>query len=229
MYLDADFYLGEPSWSGKREQRLYLSLAMATVLVSAFLSVLQLPLSGTRDVIGEIAVRILLPEPPPDVQQRDVSKPDEVFPEDVFPEVAEQNAAQSSNNTQPDEAPAVPTDWLDLIETAAKDGPSLHAPPPSMTPAFDALRREAATRYAPSRAPQKTEIWDNVETDALGRKILVSGDCHKVIDDPNVGSMEAFQTFHQFLVFCSSGKRAGRELPWVAELRARYDYLQPPE
>jgi hypothetical protein len=225
MYLDADFYLDEPHWNGNREQRLYLSLALATVLICALLAMLELPLAGTRNVIGEIAVRILLPEPPPDVQQLDTPEPVKVFPEVA----ATLPAPQSSDETQTEEVPAAPTDWLDLIETAAKEGPSLHAPPPSMTPAFDALRRAAVKRYAPSRAPQKKDIWDNVETDSLGRKILVSGECYRVIDDPNVGSMEAFQTFHQFLAFCNSGKRAGRELPWVAELRARYDYLQPPE
>lgn len=235
MYFDAEFCLGEPDWNDKREQRLYLSFALASVLIIALLALLNVPLTGTRDVIGEIAVRILLPEPPPDVQQQDVAEPRDTFPTDVLPSDvtpdAQTSAAvqQSSDEVAPEQDPAAPRDWLGLIEKAAQDGPSLNEPEASMTPAFDALRRAAATRYAPSRAPQKKEIWDNVETDSLGRKILVSGDCHRVIDDPNVGSIEAFQTFHQFLVFCGSGKRAGRELPWVAELRARYAYLQPPE
>ena len=60
-----------------------------------------------------------------------------------------------------------------------------------------------------------------VEKDSLGRTILVSGDCHRVIDDPNVGSREKFLTFDQFFVFCGKSKRGPQELGFVKELRNR--------
>ena len=80
----------------------------------------------------------------------------------------------------------------------------------------------AAEQFRPSRAPVKKPIWENVETDQLGRKILVHGDCHRVIDDPNVGSNEIFRTFGQYIVFCSNYQRSPQELPWVDEIRDRF-------
>jgi hypothetical protein len=96
----------------------------------------------------------------------------------------------------------------------------------SINPVFDAQRRHAAERFRPSRAPVEKPVWENVATDQLGRKILVSGDCHRVIDDPNVGSNEIFRTFGQFIVYCSNYKRSPQELPWVDEIRDRRVYLQ---
>jgi hypothetical protein len=97
----------------------------------------------------------------------------------------------------------------------------------SLNPVQDELRRQAAEKFRPSRAPVKKEIWENVEVDQLGRKILVSGDCHRVVDDPGATRQDAFREFHQFIVFCSKYKRTPKELPWVEEVRERYAYLQP--
>lgn len=95
----------------------------------------------------------------------------------------------------------------------------------SVNPAFDEKRRQAAVKFAPSKAPQKKPIWENVETDQLGRKILVSGDCYRVIDDPSAANYEIFRTFQQYIVYCSNPGTRPQEQPWVEDIRDRYGYL----
>lgn len=51
--------------------------------------------------------------------------------------------------------------------------------------------------------------------------VLHSGDCYRVLDDPNVGSCEAFLTFVQFITTCTYAPDKPQELPWVNELRNR--------
>ncbi len=95
----------------------------------------------------------------------------------------------------------------------------------SVNPAFDKKRRQAAVKFAPSEAPQKKPIWENVETDQLGRKILVSGDCYRVIDDPSAANYEIFRTFQQYIVYCRNPGTRPQKQPWVEDIRDRYDYL----
>jgi hypothetical protein len=80
-------------------------------------------------------------------------------------------------------------------------------------------------KFAPSRAPQKRPIWENVERDQLGRRILVSGDCYRVVDDPSAVNNEIFRMFQQYMVYCSKQGSSPQELPWVEAIRDRYDYL----
>jgi len=45
------------------------------------------------------------------------------------------------------------------------------------------------------------------------------------VDEVGVNEREAFLTFGQYFVFCSSDKRPPRDLAWVPRMRDRYDYL----
>ncbi len=98
-----------------------------------------------------------------------------------------------------------------------------------VNPAFAEKRREAAVKFRPSAAPPRREIWDNVETDQLGRKILVYGVCHRVIDDYSAANYAIFREFQQHLVYCRYGGSAPQELPWVEEIRDDYLYLKYPD
>ena len=123
------------------------------------------------------------------------------------------------------ESMAPAPDWQALTQQVVKEVVAERLRPASVNPGFDERRRRAAAQFAPSRAPQRKPIWENVEVDQLGRKILVSGDCHRVIDDPNPANYETFRTFHQYLVFCTRQQSAPEELPWVDEIRNSRDYL----
>ncbi len=145
----------------------------------------------------------------------------------VEPQIVEESLPVDEIPVEP--APAVPetsepegqTDWYAQIPDAVAAFEDSKPREYSINPGMDERRREAAEKFYRSRAPVQRPIWENVEKDSLGRTILVSGDCHRVIDDPNVGSRDQFLTFGQFLVFCSKRSRAPQELGFVKELRNR--------
>ena len=91
----------------------------------------------------------------------------------------------------------------------------------SVNPNFGEKRRAAAEQFRPSRAPVDRPIWENLEKDAMGRTLLVSGDCYKVIDDPNVGNRDTFLVFGQYISSCAFYKRPPQELGFVSEIRDR--------
>ena len=111
------------------------------------------------------------------------------------------------------------TDWYALLPDAADA--VLEAPSYSVNPGFEERRRNAARQFRPSEAPVERPIWEGVEKDSMGRSILVSGDCYRVIDDPNVGSRDAFLTFGQYMAVCSEKERGAALLPWVEEIKSR--------
>ena len=90
-------------------------------------------------------------------------------------------------------------------------------------------RSSLSERYQPGTHEKKKPIWENVEVDTLGRTVLRSGDCFKVLDDPNVGSREAFELFGQFMAVCTWQRRFPKNLPWVKDVLDRYAYLRDPE
>jgi hypothetical protein len=126
-------------------------------------------------------------------------------------------------------AAGVSTDWYGSIERVSADVISRQAAPASLHPEFDELRRIAAIRYAEPQTGIPRPIWENVEKDIYGRTLLRKGNCFRILDDSNVGNRYAFETFEQYLTFCTwSGKRPPRNLPWVETIRARYPYLREP-
>ncbi len=184
--------------------------------------------SADERPLEEIAVTLLEPRAPEQPQPPEEEIEPLLVEEAIRELPALADIVQPALPDAPPEEPApISTDWYaamdDVIEAIVAEDGRIH----SVNPAFDAQRRLAAEQFRPSRAPVERPVWENVETDQLGRKILVSGDCHRVIDDPNVGSQEYFRTFGQYLVFCSNYKRPGQELPWVDEIRDRRVYLQP--
>ncbi len=214
MYADVVFR-EEPAWSREPGRRLALNLLPATLIVAAVLMSVRLPEADYSAVVTELVVRILSdekkkePEPPPP----------ETLPEERPPPPPLDRASPVP------QAPAgevrKPIDWYAQMSEAAR---AVTATPPreySVNPGFEERRRAAAEQFAPSRAPVERPIWENVEKDTLGRTLLRSGDCYRVIDDPNVGSRDAFLTFGQFMVTCSRESDKPKKLPWVSELQNR--------
>lgn len=203
-----------------------MSLAIAGSLIATFISTTKFASDEDTAVDFEVTLKPPEKEEPPRIRERPLEPVLIEETERRLPALADL-VEPAAPDVLPEEPEPVRRDWhaeMDRIvaNMAAEDKKTW-----SVNPALDAKRRAAAEQFRPSRAPEKKPTWENVETDQLGRKILVHGDCHRVIDDPNVGSNEIFRTFGQYIVFCSNYKRAPQELPWVDEIRNQRVYLQP--
>ena len=176
----------------------------------------------------EIEVTLLAPPeietPEPPAEQLEPLIVEETLRE--LPELTEIVESAVPDDPPDEPTPAAP-DWYaemdEVVAAVVAEGQETW----SVNPVFDARRRAAAEQFRPSRAPVKKPIWENVERDQLGRRILVHGNCQRVIDDPNVGSNEFFRTFGQYIVSCSNYKHVPKELPWVDEVRDRRVFLEP--
>ena len=218
MYADAVFH-EQPDWSSRPGRRLALNFLPSTLIVAAVLLTLRLPVVEQSLPLTELVVRILanaveeVAEPP--VEEEPVVEPSSEAPvADVppVPDVAMEDARK-------------PIDWNAAIIEAVRAGYDGLPRQYSVNPGMDERRRQAATQFAPSRAPVKRPIWENVEKDTLGRSVLRSGNCIRVIDDPNAGSREAFETFGQFIATCTAQSKNPQLLPWVHEIKRRQEPL----
>jgi hypothetical protein len=211
-----------PTWQRGARPRLAASVLIATVVVAA--TILGIEFRADPDALDEIEVFIVSPQPP----EAEPPVIEELTPiEEVVVEQVERPAPLVEPAPELEEQ--APRDWYtqmdDVIDSVVSDKQKTYA----LNPVQAELRRNAAEQFRPSRAPVEKKIWENVETDQLGRKILVSGDCHRVVDDPSGVRNYDFRTFHQYITYCSKYKRQPKELPWVEEIRDRHVYLQPDE
>jgi len=215
MYADAIFD-EEPVWSRHPGRRLALNFLPASLIIMSVLMALRLPVIEQTQPLAELFVRILV---------NDI----EIVAESPFVEESPDEPVRPTGAASMPPPPATPVtteprnpvDWSVQIPDAARtllDGlPKEY----SVNPDFDEKRRVAAEQFAPSQAPVERPIWENVEKDTMGRTVLVSGDCYRVINDPNVGSREAFLTFGQYITQCAFYKRPPQELGFVSEIRNR--------
>ncbi len=210
------------TWDHGARPRLFASMAIATGLIGALIFLVTFAVDD--EVVAELEVFLIEPDQPVPVEPVVVQVPDPVVveaieetPVDPLPDA----------ETPVEEDVAAPRDWYAQMDDIVKSGATSDQRTYSVNPVFDEKRRQAALQFRPSRAPVGKPIWENVETDQMGRKILVSGDCHRVVDDPSAVRYEEFRTFHQFIVFCSKFNRQPKKLPWVDEIRDRHVYLQP--
>lgn len=214
MYADAVFH-EPPEWSRGPGRRLALNFLPSTLIIAGLLMALQLPIVDQPMPLTELVVRVLANE----VEDVVTEPPPEPVTAEAAPStpVAVDSAPGEAEITEDRRA----TDWYALIPEAAR---LAAAEPPqvySVNPGFDEKRRQAAEKFSRGAAPVKRPIWENLEKDTMGRTLLRSGDCYRVIDDPNVGNRDAFLTFGQFMVSCERPSERPRELPWVSELRDR--------
>lgn len=225
-----------PDWQAASARRLGFSMLVATVIVSLLLSVIRMPEVKVLPQLAELMVDIVRHEAPvatvpplPQLQEepapqtdRGIAEPqaasasrDDVLPPAVLPQVETGAAPDQATIEWEEEKAAAVLAAIDALENTV-----------SVNPGFDERRREAATRFRPSALPEDREIWDNVEKDQLGRTILRSGNCFRVIDDPSVANSWAFDNFDQYITYCSYRKYIGKELPWVEDVRDRHQYLR---
>lgn len=214
-------------WQRDARRRRVAGMVAATLAISAF--ILLVEFSSDKEPLPEFEV-FLLPtqnEPEPFVEEQ--------VPPQVVESVEEQPIADEPVEPiavvepPPEVQPDTSRDWYAQMEVIATSIVTEQQKTYSLNPVLDEKRRQAAEKFRPSRAPVKKPIWENVETDQMGRKILVSGGCHRVIDDPSAVRAYDFRTFHQYITYCSDFKRRPQELPWVEEIRNRHVYLRSDE
>lgn len=211
-----------PVWQRQVRSRLAACMAIATALVAFVLLSLRLPDSPLAKP-PEITVQLLAAESPADPIE-------EFAPIEELPS-PEARLAESIN-VVPDEAPPVEAatrDWYVDIETVARDVVDASESGNVMQPAQLEARRRAAIQFAPSRAPVKKPIWENVEIDHIGRKVLVSGDCYRVLEDWRATYQDIQREFGQYMVHCSGIKRYPIDVDWIEEVGQKYAYVRYPD
>jgi hypothetical protein len=214
MYADAVFH-EQPDWSRRPGRRLALNFVPSTLIIVGVLMALRLPILDQPMPLTELVVRILANE----VEDAVSEPPLEPAANEAAP-VAPDVGAVAPQEAQTTEDRGS-TDWYALIPEAARAATPEQPQAYAVNPGFDAKRQHAAQKFARSAAPVKRPIWENVEKDNMGRTLLRSGDCYKVLDDPNVGNRDAFLIFGQFMVTCERPSERPRLLPWVSELQDR--------
>lgn len=215
---------GTADWNGGRDQRLMISMLFATGIVAALLSVVRMPVAPDLAPITELLVKLIreTPQAIPEERPRELPPPDVPADERSIEPASDAAAARDSE-------PVPTNDWDAVSEAAISDYVDGLEAPPSPNPVLDAKRRAFGDRYQPPTREAPRPIWENAEPDQLGRTVLRSGDCYRVIADPNVGSQDKFHTFDKYMVMCTFYRRLPQELPWVAEIRERYHYLKYPD
>lgn len=213
MYADAVLH-EQPLWSRRPGRRLALGFLPATLIVAGVLATLRLPVAQQAQPLAELFVRILVNEVGEAVEQPIVEATVTEDPSAEAPAPAPPIAPVKTGGSSP-------TDWYTRIPDGANAALDALENAPVVNPNFDEKRGLAAARLRPGEAPVERPIWENTEKDTLGRTMLVSGDCYRVINDPNAGSREAFLTFGQYITTCSIHKRPPQELGFVKEIRSR--------
>jgi len=223
----------DPRWQRQARPRLALSCLLATLFVAIVLAALRFPVVQLIQPSPEILVRLLpqiiepLAELPAQTAEKMVSDPQPSITAATEAVTAEEISGQAGTAGAL-ESVQDPPDWQGQIGPAAKAAVDETKRIVSVNPTLDAKRRAAAEKYYASRAPEKKEIWDNVETDQLGRKILWSGDCYRIIDDPSPANYDIWREFQQYFIYCKFGKSDPGMLPWVEGIQDRYLYLKYP-
>ncbi len=216
-----------PPWNAGVEQRLFASMLLATLFVAGALSLIRFPDTPNWSPVVELLVRIVQ-EPPTEAVA--AAEPESL---PASSSQADDSAASPPPLTMGGEAlqeTRTDTDWDALRDEVLQEYLDRQTETYGyFNPDLAEKRSRLAERYQPGTHEKPKPIWENVELDTLGRTVLRSGNCFKVLDDPNVGSREVFEKFGQFIVQCIYQGRYPRELPWVEDIRQRYEYLRDPD
>jgi hypothetical protein len=229
-----------PDWQAASARRLNVSMLLATLLVAAVLSVLRFPTIDFLAPVMELVVDIVRDEPakpelvsvpqpePAPLTEEPLTDVEPALQTTANPVTVSEDLAVESQST-PAAVAELSIEWEVEKQKAVQRAVDEMERTVSVNPNFDQLRKEAAVKFRASRAPVRKEIWENVEKDVLGRTILRSGDCFRVLDDPSVINQWTFANFDQFITYCTYHKYIGHDLPWVQEIFDTHAYLRERE
>ena len=218
-----------PEWQPTGgHKRLAVSLLLATAITALILSVIPVPkwglLTGAKPVIMELEITA---QPEPDIPA------DELLLEQIADDFSDAQMTDKppvddlAGDAPSDQAvPEVSVEWYAVLDAVIEDISDVADTPPSLSPGLDELRRLAKIHYAPVADFGPRPIWENVEEDQMGRTILRFGDCYRVLDDWRATNRWAQENFGQYFVYCESHEAIPKELPFVAQIVDRYEYLR---
>ncbi len=227
--MQLQFPEAAPNWNEGVEQRLFASMLLAAVIVAGVLSLIRMLDLPAFPPVVEILVTIL--QDVPEVEEETAIQPTKDAQTQDSPLLEEAAAPPTSTGGDTLEESRTGTDWEAMYDQVVQKYMDLELEQESygyFNPDLAEKRTRLSERYQPGTHEKPKPIWENVEVDMLGRTVLRDGDCYKVLDDPNVGSREAFERYGQFMAVCVYQGRYPRELPWVEEIRQRYEYLRNP-
>jgi hypothetical protein len=216
-----------PVWQQQVRKRLAVSMGIAVLLIAALLLLVKFsPLPVLQ--LKKIELRLVVDTAPPAAEP--AAPEDLVEPEAIVEPVAPTEViapAELAEVVESSESQG--KDWYADAESAVQDTVTTANHIDSMHAAFDEKRRLAAINFRPSEAVIKKPIWENVETDNIGRKILVSGDCYRVLEDPRATYYEIQRQLGQYITYCNANSQKPMNVAWVADIRERYAYLKYPD
>ncbi len=222
--MASDRCLNQPEWQRQAQPRLAKSMVLAMFFITAVLALIKLPSLPVFQQV-EIEVQLLADDP---VETEEAPPPEELaLPEEITPPeeialpeeiVADELISTEEIQIEPDQVVAA----VQATVTAANHVESMH-------PTHTEKRRLAAINFAPSEAPIKKPIWENVETDYIGRKVLVNGDCYRVLEDCRATYQEIQRDFGQFITYCNASEKETMDVKWVEDIQQKYAYLRHPD
>ncbi len=200
-------------------------------MLALAIAFLKLPPRTQQPVQTPLKVAVLLPQdeniadsPLEETKSEPVEESTELLTEQVPTNESIADGSITNNpidKTDADHSLAV-VDWYATMDDITSEIPASKG---HLSP-LAAAKEAAQKRYAP--VGKRKEIWDYVEKDPYGRTLLKAGDCYRVLDDPHLPTIDIFENFTRFLVFCRNVDRSEISMDGLDEILKRYKYLQPP-
>ncbi|MGI9220033.1 MAG: hypothetical protein ACR2QS_03240 [Woeseiaceae bacterium] len=214
-----------PHWQQQVRPRLAVSMFLAALVIAAVMLLLKFPGPELRDV-PEFVVQL---EPEVIEEAEGTAATDELIdPEPLATPPEEPVVAELP--APPEVAPIsiIPaeTDWQKVIKDAAREMVTVTNSDTSMHPSHAEAKRLAAINFAPSRAPVKKPIWENVETDNIGRTVLRNGECYRVLDDWRATYQDIQRELGQYIMHCDAVEDTVIDVKWVEDIKQNYAYLR---
>lgn len=225
---DSTHYRVRPS-----RRRLVVAHVVSAALITLLLTLTPAPRYDVllpSDPTLEISMTQIDPQP----ETRPPTEPPTaaaVAPPDIpAPSVTDAMEAASEPAESEQEEATAKIDWYARLEDIAENSDQFRPETPSMSPAFDEKRRRAALQFAASTAPIKKPIWENVEMDQMGRKILWHKGCYRVIEDNAVTRRWVHENFTQYIVFCEGPEEPPPiQIAFSKDRFSGYRYLADPD
>ena len=195
-------------------------MLLATLLVAIVLLLLKIPQPAPQEAV-QIDVQLL---------EKETVEPDNSLLEEIV--VADSIRPEPSSiedvvaDVVQEPVPTQSVDWQEQISTSARATVAALQADDSLHPGVAEAKRLAAINFAPSRAPVKKPIWENVETDQMGRKVLRSGNCYTVLEDWRATYQDIHRDLGQYIKHCDGVDGPVIDVKWVEDIRQNYAYLR---
>ena len=190
-------------------RRLRLALFLSAVMVAALIATLPIQIrQAPWPPASRVDVRL---EQLPDRQANNPSPAATtgLLEEKQVEDVPANPAAEPEESRPQQDLPApAASDWYLALERTAARSDEFIESQASLSPGLDERRRRAAEKFRASRAPVARPIWENVEMDQMGRKILRHKGCYRVIEDNAVTRRWVHDNFTQYMFFCDGADDA---------------------